>query len=96
MPVNGVAKVKVYVDSLIGSLRLAFRAANIATRRGVCSDSPMLGRESPAADRGAHPKCAVPGCIDKPIAGCDVAAIDGPRADIVVTIMTTLVTFAYY
>ncbi|KYQ55186.1 hypothetical protein ALC60_05811 [Trachymyrmex zeteki] len=46
---------------------------------------------------GVHPKCAVPGCIDKPIARCDVAAIDGPRAaNIVVTIMTTLVTFAYY
>lgn len=35
-----------------------------------------------------------PGCIDKPIAGCDVTAIDGPRvAGIVAMIIMTLVTF---
>ncbi|KYN01554.1 hypothetical protein ALC62_07736 [Cyphomyrmex costatus] len=77
----------------------------VACRSGFCpvkirfpdartSDAINIDHSRPT---GVHPKCAVPGCIDKPIARCDVAAIDGPRAaDIVVTIMTTLVTFAYY
>lgn len=100
MSESGVGKVKVYVDSLIGSLRLAFRATNTTTWRlwrfpdAWTSDAINIDHSRPT---GVHPKCAVPGCIDKPIARCDVAAIDGPRAaNIVVTIMTTLVTFAYY
>lgn len=97
---NGIAEVKVYADSLIGSRRTGVRYR----KHSVCSDSLMLSdkgrrrydKQRPIATDGRSciPKCMAPGCIDKPIAGCDVTAIDGPRvAGIVAMIIMTLVTF---
>lgn len=97
---NGVTEVKVYADSLIGSRRLAFGAANIAfvailrCSRTKDGDDTINRDQSRPMRRSCIPKCMAPGCIDKPIAGCVVTAIDGPRVTgIVVMIIMTLVTF---